>query len=542
MPKSNLFPTINEILSSPMIKPLVDHLHPAAVITTARGVMDEIRTEMMSVATEMRMPDISELVQRILARLKEQVARLERPLINASGQLYHSEFGNPPLAFEVIERMLAASDRGEGALCTIPTEQPVASPYAFSHDSAVLMLKELTQAEDAIVLESVVAAQQLVAFALAGEKETLLSRSESYESERGYRLVDLLRLCGTTVFEVGASNRTTLEDYRNGLSDRTGLVYLASRGYNSCRLALENERLAQRRREKFEESFGQNHASSEEEKGEILQNVVFAELSDIMRQEEIPILLELQFAAFRDLGPLGLKEVPVLSRCLVEHAADLVICTGGGLIGGPECGILLGRRHWIEAIRKHPLLPAFLPGPMSLAGLQAALEIHLAKDFSGDVRIPLMQLLSTSLDNLRNRANRLAPQITAIPGIAEVFYTTEPVPVFGEDIPLTLPGCQLHLRPNGQSAKSLAEALLRGSPGVVVAVRGGVKSKQDSGKGAASPGSKEEKVPEYFRAGRLEEGINPFGENGDWIVIDLRSVPAKFDLPLLEALNTRSTG
>ena len=545
MPKSSIFPlpSISEILASPMIKPLVDHLHPSTVLTTTKSVLDELRAEMKLVAAEKRMPDITELVQRIITRLNEHDRVVERPIVNATGIIFHPEFGDPPLSIDVLEQMLAASDRGIGATCTEPLKETGIPHFPYSYDSVVLMLRELTGFEDALIFDNVILAKQLVISTFCGEKEAVLARCESYETEQGERLIDLMKLLGTGIIEVGAANRVRIEDYETAINEGDpGLIYMASRAYANCKFGLDVSASQQFESGKFDLHYdavnpNSNEALKEkkEEKTTPTVQSLVVQLCTVVKRDDIPVLLDLQLASFRDLTPFGLKAIPTVSR-LAQSGADMVLFSGGGVIGGPGCGIIVGRKTAIDRIRNHPLFRAFSPSPMVLAGQHAVLSLYLLKKQLGETRIPVMQLIGTTLDNLRNRAARMTPQIAASEAVDEAFYTVGSVPLLAEGGPLNLPTCKILMNPNKIAAHDFASKLLSTDPGIIVSIISPHSTK------TCIPSVKtttpEKNDDEWFRPGLPADGSNPFGVTDDWVEIDLRSVQAKYDLSIIEAIQT----
>lgn len=553
-PTKNLFPTISEILATPMIKPLVDNLNPGAVITTTKNVLDEIRSEMKSVATEMRMPDIAELVQRIIARLKEQEPILERPLINATGILFHPEFGAPPLAPEVLEQMLLAATRQKGARCTNPGEGANSPHYSYSYNSTVLMLKELGEVEDALILDHPIFTKQLVFSVFGREKNAILSRAEAYEGDQEGRIVEMMKLFATKPREVGSVNRTTTADYERAIHPRTGIIYLASRVYAQCRFALELEWEREEHRLEFEEESALGNpqhahaAHSRESRTEKFSSPlvpVFAKLSAAAREEHIPLIMDLQLASFRKIDQPGLERIPILSQCCTS-GVDLVLIGGGAFFGGPDCGLILGRKEWIGKLRKHPLLKSFLPSPMMLAGLHAVLALHLSKDqHVGESRIPILRILSTPAENLQNRARRLTPLIHAAKSVEEAFYTDSQVPLFHEDCPVELSSCEIHLKPRAISAQEFEKALLLCVPGIVAKIRsphshcGVLRTQQKTPRNP--PGKESDNPHEFYRSEIPRDGTSPFGGDSDWISIDLRCISPVHDSTLVEAIESIGT-
>jgi L-seryl-tRNA(Ser) seleniumtransferase len=195
-------------------------------------------------------------------------------------------------------------------------------------------------------------------------------------------------------------------------------------------------------------------------------NVGLAELTALGRRHNLPVVYVVGLGALIDVQPMGLRDVPVIGESL-KAGADLVLLSGDKLLGGPQCGILVGRRPLIELMERHPLARALRVGKLTLASLVATLRFYRDPDKARH-EIPLLRLLGTSVENLKNRAQRLAPQIAAS-GVAVSAEAVASITFLGG---FQSPARQLDtwcvaVRPQGLSIDRLATLLRTGSPPVV---------------------------------------------------------------------------
>ncbi|MDR3109638.1 MAG: hypothetical protein LBU65_08125 [Planctomycetaceae bacterium] len=437
-----IFPTINEILSSPTIKPWADRLHPAAVVAIVHSVIQETYDEMKSAATEFRMPDFMELSNRIVARLTIHETRTPRPPINVTGILFHPQFGSPLLSPHIVEQMLTT---------------------ASDIDTIHQLFYEMTGADDVLVLRNTASALLLLTALNPQHKSVVVANKEIYENEFGRRNTTLLDSpFHNTLQAVGTTNVTNAADYINGIeSGNTAIVYFARTQYNNFRLALTPGSL-----------------------GAVLQSA---------RSKQIPSVLELEFALLSDIMP----PIPTVGQGVTDQF-DLVLFNAGKLIGSVDAGVLLGRKELLDTIRTSPLLPHFTPSSLQLSALRATLSLYIRKNEDFKQTIPVAELLATSDSNLENRANRLALQLTAKQSVAKATVETAPFRLTTDGISLlTAPAVRVELA-SGDVA-SLVKSLAANSPSV------GVE--------------------------QLETAIG----QPQQIRIHLKTLPAKYDLPLIEA-------
>jgi L-seryl-tRNA(Ser) seleniumtransferase len=446
-------PSIHELLENPTLKALAGRLHPGAVVSTVRVVLDEVAAEVHTAATDRALPSMTELAERIARRVLEGDSPQSRMAINATGVLLHPELGCPPWASASIEAMAAAA----GGY----TARSAAWPGRAADDLDPLRqrLKDLTGAEAACVLASPAAAAIAALAALAARQDVLIARSDVIQRGRDYRLAELAEAASVAIHEVGAANYVDLDDYRGAIGQPVGAILVVHRGRRA-------------------DCAGEQPS--------------LKDLVHLGRENRRPVIHDLGPACLGNLASLWIDFAPRASTS-VEAGADIVLVSHE-LLGGPRCGIVVGRRSLVERIARHPLAVAAAADRPTLAALRATLDLLASAD---DARryVPLVGLLAASAENLKNRAERMAPQMAAGKPVA----AAEIVPAAGLLTPWMpgpgeMPGWGIAIRPRDMSVGQLAEMLRRGDPAVMG---------QD---------------------------------DGNRLLVNLRSIPAEQDVRLVEAI------
>ncbi|MFH1264540.1 MAG: L-seryl-tRNA(Sec) selenium transferase [Planctomycetota bacterium] len=448
-------PSVNELLESPPLRALVDRISHSAVVSTVRTVLEEVRSEVQSAAVERTLPSVTELAERIARRVMETETSSLRPVINATGALWGAGLGRAPLAEDAVEEMAAVARDYAGL------EVDLATGRRSSRTAAVEgLLKELTGAEAALVVNNHAGATMLAFDALAAGREVIVSRGELVELADGFRLPEMIAASGAVLREVGTTNQTRPDDYANAIGPETAALMLV----HTSEFALVGN----------------------------VGSVRLEDLTEVGRKHSIPVIHDVGPGALLAQSEFGLPDEPVVSESL-KAGADLVLASGDKLVGGPQSGLILGRRALVEQIGRHPTARAFRVGKLTLAGLAATLRLYRDPK-RAQRQIPVLSLLNTSVENLKGRAERLAPQLAATPAVSRA----EPIDgvsfLDGGSSPLCrLPTWSIAIRPEGMTADRLAAALSQGVPAVL---------------------------------GRAEEGR---------LVLDLRTVAPRQDQPLVEA-------
>ncbi len=349
-----------------------------------------------------------------------------RPVINATGVVLHTNLGRAPLAAVARDAVVAIADGFSNLEYDLE-----AGVRGSRHSHAVPLLRELTGAEDAMVVNNCAAALVLALDALARGREAIVSRGELVEIGGSFRVPDIMAKSGAVLVEVGTTNRTHLDDYRRALGPATGAILKVHRG---------------------------NFAVAG-----FVAEVGVRELLPVAREAGIPVIHDLGSGLLVPLDEYGLTG-EVTARDALGAGASLVLMSGDKLLGGPQAGIILGDAALVARLRASPLARAVRVDKMTLAALEATLALY--RDPSRARReIPALAMLTAPVEDVRRRAERAAERLGL--GAAAVVEST--ATVGGGAFPTAaIPSAAIALRGRaGESADALA-ALLRGATPPVI--------------------------------------------------------------------------
>ncbi len=426
-PRRNL-PSVNE---------LVDEVAagtsdaPRRVITVAaRDVLDETRKALSngSAATVAVTPDA--LADQVRISLASLGTHRLRSVINATGILLHTGLGRAPLADAAINAMTAAA---RNAAVEINLSD---GHRGHRTDFVKPLLCELTGAQSAAVVNNCTAALVLMLSAFGRHRSVLVSRGELIEIGGSFRLPEIIAAAGVNLREVGTTNKTRLSDYERAMDDDVGAILKA-------------------------------HASNYRIEG-FTQEPSVAELSALARANDVPFMHDIGSGAIgADSVPLARHDEPTAVDSIRE-GADLVTFSGDKLLGGPQCGIIVGRADMIAELDQHPLKRALRVDKLILASLAATLELHL-DEARRNSQLPLFVMSKVPLDALRTRAVVIAEQLRSIN--ADVRIESSHAYLGGG----TLPGEQMDsialvVKPRALSANDLATQLRNGKKPVVARI------------------------------------------------------------------------
>jgi L-seryl-tRNA(Ser) seleniumtransferase len=427
-------PSVSELLESPPLKSLVDRVSRNVVVTGVRQFLDDMRTQVQTAAANVHVPAPSELAQRIADWIATDQRPTLIPVVNATGIILHTGLGRAPLADEALQ-MISAVARGYASV-----ELDLASGQRSQRIQAVEgLLTRLTGAEAATVVNNNAAATLVALAALACGREVIVSRGQLIEIGGSYRLPEVMEASGAVLREVGTTNKTRIADYATAIGDQTAAL---------LRVHTSNYAVV-----------GFTEATS------------LADLVLLARNHDLPVIDDIGSGALVDLARYGVIGEPVASES-IRAGADLVLFSGDKLLGGPQCGIIVGRRSLVQKIIEHPLMRALRVDKLTLAALAATLRLYQNLQLA-ERSIPVLSLLSTPLENLRQRAERLAPQLAAT-GVAGVEVLSGQTYVGGGSLPnQALATICLALSPRTKNVDELAAALRTGTPAVVGRVHDG---------------------------------------------------------------------
>ena len=360
-----LLPQVQRLLETPGAELLCAQFGREAVVATLRDRLAGLREQILSGARP-AVPDASAFLAEALEKLGIRRRPGLRRIINATGIVLHTNLGRAPLA----EEALAAVQAVAAGYCNL--EFDLSSGKRGSRTQALEPLqRELTGAEAALAVNNGAAAILLALASLCDGGEVIVSRGELVEIGGGFRVPDVIRQGGARLVEVGATNKTRLADYRAAITPNTRALLKV-------------------------------HQSNFRMIG-FTQETSLAELAGLARESGLLLVADLGSGL---LHPTPGSAEPTLGEAIAA-GADLVTCSGDKLLGGPQAGLILGRKSVLDLIRQHPLLRAVRLDKMSLAALEATLRLH--RDMPE--RVPVYAMLRQTEAMLQQRAETLLGMI-----------------------------------------------------------------------------------------------------------------------------------
>lgn len=427
-------PSVNELLERPALRSLVDNVSHHVVVHRVRDFLDNLRHEIQETTQDFQLPSTGELAERIANWIVQQEKSPLRPVINATGVLLHTGLGRAPLARSAVEAV-AQMSAGYASL-----EVDLASGQRSQRIVAVeRLLKQLTGAEAALVVNNNAGATMLALAALAGGKEVVVSRGHLVEIGGSYRLPEVMQCSQAVLREVGTTNKTRATDYAAAINDETAAILKV-------------------------------HPSNYVIRG-FTEEASLKELVELTKRHQVYLIDDIGSGALLDLQPFGLQDEPIASHS-IEAGADVVLFSGDKLLGGPQCGIIVGTSEAVRKISQHPMARALRVDKMTLAALQATLRLYQDPKTVTET-VPLLSLLSTPLENLKHRADHLARQLSAQQHIAEAEPLESTTFLGGGSVPTQeIPTCCVAIRPANQaSVDEFARRLRNGKPAVFARIQ-----------------------------------------------------------------------
>ncbi|MCC6625871.1 MAG: L-seryl-tRNA(Sec) selenium transferase [Chloroflexi bacterium] len=390
-PDYRSLPSVDELLRRPALRAGLVRLAPAVATDLAQAA---IAGERARLAAEGGAADGGALERQVLASADDLLRPALDRVINATGVIIQTNLGRAPVS------AATAAAMAEAASQYTPLEFDLATGRRGDRMAAVVrLLRRLTGAEDALVVNNNAAATLLMLTALAANGETIVSRGEAVEIGGGFRIPDVMAQSGTRLVEVGTTNRTHLADYERAIGPATAALLKV-------------------------------HPSNFRVIG-FTASVDIATLSALATGHGLLTLDDLGSGALLDTATYGLMHEPMLTESVAAGAA--VTCASGDkLLGGPQAGVLVGRRGAIERCRRHPLARAVRADKTCLAGLEATLRHYLAGEATA--AIPVWRMIALPLDVIERRA-RAWQQALAGLGVAGATVRPDRSAVGGGSLP-----------------------------------------------------------------------------------------------------------
>ncbi len=378
-------PSVDKLLSLPVTIDLLEVYGRTLTVEALRVTLAEMRQAILQ-GTNDPVPANAMLVHQAREWLEELLLPTLRPVINATGVIIHTNLGRAPLSQTTLHTLEAAA-LGYAAL-----EYDIAAGQRGSRSiHAEDLLMRLLRTEAATVVNNNAAAVLLMLSALCQGQEVLISRGQLVEIGGGFRVPDVMAQSGARLVEVGTTNRTHLRDYEAALTENTAAILVA-------------------------------HHSNFKIVG-FTTEPTLAELAELAHCHNLLLLYDQGSGAILDTAPYGIDHEPTVQEGL-DAGCDIVTFSGDKLLGGPQAGILCGRRELIARIKKHPLARATRPDKLCLAGLTATLTHYLTE--SALEEIPVWRMLSQPLTEIAAMADTWAARLQeqGIPATVMDGYST----------------------------------------------------------------------------------------------------------------------
>jgi L-seryl-tRNA(Ser) seleniumtransferase len=424
-------PSVDQLLRTDAARELRDLVGVRRLTNIARAVIAEIRElvrhEPPSSTTNGNPAEtlLAEAVKRMELSARRENDAGTRPVINATGVLLHTNLGRAPLSAGA---RAAISDAARYCSLEYDLESGTRGGRAARVES---LLKALTGAEDALVVNNCAAAALLILTVLAADGETIVSRGELVEIGGDFRVPDVMATSGTRMVEVGTTNRTHLKDYQQAINANTRLI---------MRVHPSNYRIV-------------GFASSPER----------AELSQLAHDAGLPLYEDAGSGQLHDLQAYGVVDEPLVHE-IIDRGVDVVSFSGDKLLGSVQAGLIAGKHAIVSRLRKHPLYRALRSDKIRLSALEATL-ISYQRDLA-DQEIPIIQMISLTAAELEQRAR------TVVEAVDEKSIKLELVPgesaIGGGAGPTsTLPTMLIAVTDPGRPAQEIEHHLRSCSPPII---------------------------------------------------------------------------
>lgn len=415
-------PKVDRIFGDSRIKSLAGRYPKKMVMQEIRAYLKKLRTDLLADERIMEIPDYDSIVAGFTEHAQDRLQNSMKRAVNGLGIILHTGLGRAPLAEDAQRALMDVIAH----YCTIQIDQETGKRgdrYAHIEN----LLRQITGAEAGLVVNNNAAATMLVLNTLAQGREVIVSRGELVEIGGSFRIPDVMKRSGAKLVEVGATNRTHLKDYMAALSEETGCIL-------------------------------QVHMSNYTIIG-FTKIVPLKELVACAHNHSLPMFHDLGSGAMVDFSRWGLPREPMVQDS-IKDGADVVCFSGDKLLGGPQCGIIVGKKEYIDRMKKNQLSRALRCDKMTFAVLEATLRLFMDEAKLKKVH-PVARMLTESADEVKKRCMGLKRRIKVLLGDKVRLRVVEDVSEAGSGSMSAekIPSWALSIRPAAMSLDDLAHKL-----------------------------------------------------------------------------------
>ncbi|MFZ3062171.1 MAG: L-seryl-tRNA(Sec) selenium transferase [Actinomycetota bacterium] len=429
-------PSVDEVLKTPEVKNLCEIYPRILVVEAIRQELDDIRTAFSSGSeTSLKTSfDLPVLISKVKRDVEEASAPSLKRVINATGVVVHTNLGRSILSKKAIDAIVVIASGYSNLEFDVKSGE-----RGSRHVHVSSLLCKLTGAEAAMAVNNNASAVLLALSTLAAGRGAIVSRGQLVEIGGSFRIPDVMRQSGAILKEVGTTNKTYISDFRDAITENTALL---------MRVHPSNFRVVGFSKE-----------------------VSLEELVSLGREFNLPVLDDLGSGVLVDLSPYSLPEEPT-AQSSIKAGADVVTFSGDKLLGGPQAGLILGKKKYVSLMEKHPLARAIRVDKFTLAALEATLSLYLEEEKALQ-EIPTLHMLTMSQSELKKTADRLAREIrTAVGQRMIIDSETDVSKAGGGSLPLAeLPTAVVSIKPLHMTVNELEQRLRSGKPPILARIK-----------------------------------------------------------------------
>lgn len=427
-------PSIKELQDHQQFQEIKEtyHLSTQSLTRFLRDKVDTIRSSLISDPACYPYDNKEDMTAFIFRELSGEMGRMDlqslRPVINATGTILHTNLGRARLSDEVVEQMSAIAKNYSNLEFDLEKGER-GSRYAHVEQ----LMCHITGAEAAMVVNNNAAAVFLILRAFAKNKEVIVSRGELVEIGGSFRVSSIMEESDATLIEVGTTNKTHPSDYVDAVTDHTAMLLKV-----------------------HQSNFGMFGFTSSVDRHTLIE---------IAKEKKLILYEDLGSGAFFDFRPFGIGNEPLVSE-VISSGIDIISCSGDKLLGGPQVGIILGKKEWVSQLKKHQLARTLRIDKMTLAALHMTLKEYLSPEQLVQ-KNPTIRDILTDASDIKQRTREVFLAIQGMKAIQSEMINTE-AQVGGGTLPdVKLPSYALAIKHRQKTAHVLAQLLRQNQPPII---------------------------------------------------------------------------